>query len=293
MNLRGFGMKRKLSSVLAASLILIGARDAQAQDLIRFAVGPYQPTPEDTQKAFEPFFKYVAGKLGVKYELRATTEQAGVAVALGNAQSDAAWMGPWGYVLANNASGVSVIATVKYDGEPSYRSIVVGKPGLPIKTWPDDAKGMSMSFANASSTSGWLIPTYWYKTKGIEPKTFFKYREGATHAAQEIAVVSGQVDLATDYDRNRTSMIESGRIPPNATQIYWTSDPLPNDAFAVRKGLDPKLAQRLQEILVGIDEATAKAVMPAHYTGWVKSDHGTYKLIEDAGLSIGALKKSQ
>lgn len=261
--------------------------------MIRFAVGPYQPTPEDTQKAFEPFFKHVAGKLGVKYEVRAATEQAGVAVALGAAQSDAAWMGPWGYVLANYRSGVNVIATVKYDGKPSYHSIVVGKPGLPIKTWPDDAKGLSMSFSNASSTSGWLVPHYWYKQRGIDPRTFFKYREGATHAAQQVAVVSGQVDLATDYDRNRTSMIETGRIQAKLSHIYWTSDPLPNDAFAVRKGLDPKLVQRLQEILVGIDEATAKAVMPTHYTGWVKSDHGAYKLIEDAGLSIGALKKAQ
>jgi hypothetical protein len=28
-----------------------------------------------------------------------------------------------------------------------------------------------------------------------------------------LAVVNGQVDLATDYDRNRNSMIETGRIP--------------------------------------------------------------------------------
>jgi hypothetical protein len=31
-------------------------------------------------------------------------------------------------------------------------------------------------------------------------------------------------------------MIETGRIPPNATEVVWTSDPLPNDALVVREG---------------------------------------------------------
>lgn len=261
-----------------------------AENIIRFAVGPYQPTPTDTQRAFDPFFKFLADKLGMKYELRATTEQAGVAVALANRQADVAWMGPWGYVLAHNASGVDAIATVKYDGKPTYHSIVVGKPGLPIKKWPDDAKGLSMSFANASSTSGYLMPTFWFQKMGIDPKTFFKYREGASHAAQEIAVVSGQTDLATDYDRNRTSMIETGKIPKDATQIYWTSPPLPNDALAVRKGLDPDLVRRIREIVLSIDEQQAQAIMPNHYTGWVSANHGSYKMIEDAGIETGKLK---
>jgi ABC-type phosphate/phosphonate transport system substrate-binding protein len=71
---------------------------------------------------------------------------------------------------------------------------------------------MSISFADVGSTSGWLIATYWFKSQGIDPKTFFNYRDGASHPANELAVVNGQVDLATDYDRNRSSMIETGRF---------------------------------------------------------------------------------
>jgi len=46
----------------------------------------------------------------------------------------------------------------------------------------------------------------------LNPKEFFAYSDGATHAANEIAVASGQVDCATDFDRNRTAMIESGKL---------------------------------------------------------------------------------
>jgi phosphonate transport system substrate-binding protein len=287
-------MNRKLGCRAAAFLMLLclslAPNSSPAAGKMHFVVGPFQPTPTDTQKAYEPFFAYLAKQLGVDYDVQVTTDWAGVATALANDQADIAWAGPWGYVLANHAGGAQAIAMVKYDDKPIYHAIIVGKPGLNIKQWPQDAKGMSISFADAGSTSGWLIPTYWFKSQGIDPKTFFNYRDGSSHPANELAVVNGQVDLATDYDRNRNSMIETGRIPANATEIVWTSDPLPNDALAVRKGLDKSLVEKVQKLVLGIDPDQAKTIMPTHYTGWVAATHADYKMIEQAGLAVGALK---
>ena len=275
------------------ALVQLGVVVAAAQSAgkIRFGVGPLQPTPAETKKAYEPFFAYLAKQLDRDFDLVATTDWAGISVALANDQVDLAWMGPWGYVLANADSGATAIATAKYDGKPIYHAIVVCKPGHGIKTWPDDGKGKRVSFADVGSTSGWLIPTAWFKTKGINPKEYFAYSDGATHAANEIAVASAQVDCATDFDRNRTAMIESGKLDKNATEIVWLSDPLPNDAIAVRKGFDPALAKRIQTILLGITESQAKTILPAHYTGFVAADHGSYKMIEDAGILVGRIKK--
>lgn len=280
-----------LRHVLVAVLFTILATGhSAAAEKLRFAIAPYHPTASETRTAFEPFFKFVAEQLGMDYELTVTNDWAGIAVALANEQTDVAWMGPWGYVLANAEGGAQAIATVKYDGKPTYHAIIVGRPDLPLKSWPEDAKGMSVSFADVGSTSGWLIPTWWFQTHGIDPKTFFKYREGASHAANEVAVVSGQVDLATDYDRNRNAMIEKGTIPADATKIFWESEPLPNDALAVRKGLDPALVERIQKVVVAMTEEQAKAIMPPHYTGWVAATPDSYKLIEEAGLAVGRLK---
>ena len=220
----------------------------------------------------------------------ATTDWAGISVALANKQVDLAWMGPWGYVLANDDSGAQAIATAKYDGKPIYHAIVVCKPGL-VKSWPDGAKGKRVSFADVGSTSGWLIPTAWFRTKGINPKEYFAYSDGATHAANEISVASGQVDCATDFDRNRNAMIEGGKLEKNATEVVWQSDPLPNDAIAVPKDFDPALAKRIQQILVEITDAQAKTLLPTHYTGFVPATHQSYKMIEDAGILVGRLKK--
>ena len=43
----------------------------------------------------------------------------------------------------------------RYDDKPIYPAIVVAKPSLTVNTWPDDAKGRSISFTEVSSTSGW------------------------------------------------------------------------------------------------------------------------------------------
>jgi len=288
--MRVFGPR--LVCVVLAVLVLSVAPSLVAQtQKLRFGVGPLQATPAETKKAFEPFFADLAKKLNREYDLVATTDWAGISVALANEQVDLAWMGPWGYVLANNDSGVTAIATAKYDGKPIYHAIVVCKPGSGIKAWPQDGKGRRVSFADVGSTSGWLIPTAWFRTKGIDPKEYFQYSDGATHAANEIAVASGQVDCATDFDRNRNAMIESGRLDKTATEIVWQSDPLPNDAIAVRRGFDPALAQRIQHMVVGISEGEAKSLLPNHYTGFVVATHASYKMIEDAGTLVGRIKK--
>lgn len=279
------------SITLTIGVIVLSVAGAAAKDAkLRFAVGPFQPTAGDTKRAYEPFFQYLAAQMGSDYELVVTTDWAGIAIALASDQADVAWMGPWGYVLANKEGGARAVAMVKYDGKPTYHAIILARPDLKIEKFPEDARGLRISFADVGSTSGWLIPTYWFKTQGIEPKTYFQYRDGASHPANVLAVATGQTDLATDYDRNRNSMIERGAVAADATKVVWTSPPLPNDPIVVRKGFDPARAKKLQDVLLSITEEQAKSIMPAHYTGWVAANSDSYRLIEDAGVAVGRLK---
>jgi len=281
-----FGMAG-LASVSALHPVL-----AQTKKL-RFGVGPLLPSPADTKKAYTPVFAHLAKELGTDFELVATTDWAGMAVAMGSGNLDVAWMGPWGYVLANSATGCQAVATAKYDEKPVYHAIIIARPDLTADRFPDDTRGRSMSFADVGSTSGWLIPTYYCKEVWkIDPKTYWKYSEGATHAANEIAVGAGQVDMATDFDRNRNAMIESGRIKPDDNKIIWTSAPLPNDAIVLPKEAPKALMTQVQKILAAITADQAKAMLPNHYTGFVENSHEGYKSIVDAGVAVGRVKKT-
>jgi len=282
-------LSRRATVLGASAAALAGAARAQSGAPIRFAVGPFQPTAGDTRRAYEPFFRYLAEALGRPFELTVTTDWAGIAVALANGQVDVAWMGPWGYVLAKDRAGAEALAVVDYQGKPTYYAVIIAQPGLKIDRFPEDAKGMSISFADAGSTSGWLIPSYWFKTQGIDPKTYFKYRDGASHPANDIAVATGQVDLATDYNRNLDAMIAAGRIKADQVKVVWQSEPLPNDALAVRKDLDPQLRQAITDAVLAITLEKAKAVMPTNYTGWERATSHTYDLIEAAGRGLGRI----
>jgi phosphonate transport system substrate-binding protein len=274
--------------LLAAPLALPVAARAQSAAPLRFAVGPFQPTPGDTRRAFEPFFARLAAALGRPYDLRVTTDWAGIAVALGSGQADCAWMGPWGFVLARARAGAEAVATVLYQGRPTYHAIIIARPGLPIERFPEDARGLAISFADAGSTSGWLIPHHWFQTRGIDPRSYFRYRDGASHAANVISVASGQVDLATDYDRNLGAMIAAGRIRADQVRIVWRSDPLPNDALAVRQDLDSPTRDALRAAAL----ATTAEHLPPDYTGWVPATAGTYAAIEAAGRALGRIARS-
>lgn len=272
----------------AAPLVPSRATRAQAAPL-RFAVGPFQPTAGDTRRVYEPFFAHLAAALGRPFELVVTTDWAGIAVALANEQADCAWMGPWGYVLAKARAGAEALATVEYQGKPTYHAIILARPDLRLERFPEDARGMSISFADAGSTSGWLVPHHWFQTRGIAPRTYFKYRDGASHAANVVAVASGQVDLATDYDRNLAAMIAAGRVREDLVRVVWRSDPLPNDALAVRRTLDPAVKQALLGAALRLDDAAAARTMPPNYTGWVPATPDTYAGIEAAGRALGRL----
>jgi phosphonate transport system substrate-binding protein len=282
-------LNRRHILTAAASLAAPAVVRAQGQRL-RFAVGPFQPTPTDTRRAFEPFFKHVAERLDRPYDLVVANDWAGISVALANGQADVAWMGPWGYVLAHYEGGARAIATVKYDGRPFYHAIILGRPGLEIGSWPEGARGLRISFADVGSTSGWLIPTHYFRSRGIDPKTFFQYRDGASHPANVTAVANSQVDLATDFDRNFNGMADRGLVDREKVRIVWTSEPLPNDPLVVRSGFDPATTGRIQEIVAAITEDEARTIMPPRYTGWVKADHRNYGLIEAAGVAVGRLK---
>jgi len=284
-------------SLLALALTVPGLaapRLAQAQSRapIRFAVGPFQPTAGDTRRAYEPFFAHLAEALGRPFELTVTTDWAGIAVALGSGQADCAWMGPWGYVLARDRARAEALATVLYNGQPTYHAIILGRAGLNIANFPADARGLSISFADAGSTSGWLIPHFWFQQQGIDPRSFFRYRDGASHAANVISVASGQVDLATDFDRNFASMLASGRVRADQAQIVWRSEPLPNDALAVRHDLDAATKAAIAAAALAITPEAALRIMPANYTGWVPATADTYAQIEAAGRTLNRLRAS-
>ena len=282
--------RRLIALLLLASLPVA----ALADDTLRFGVGLFQPDKEKNDATYRPLADYLAQKLGRKVQLRTVDSWEGLAKSLANGETDIALLGPWGYVLANGNSGAQAVATILYDGKPTYHALIVTRPDSGIDTL-QDLKGKRFGFGDKGSTSGYLIPTHELLKMGIpDAEKYFGKVIYTKHQAIETQVTRGELDAGADYDRNRNAMIEQGLIKAAESRIIWTSAPLPNDAFAVSADLarDRALVAKLQDALEQLGPALAKndKLLPAHYSGFVRSNDTLYKSIRDAGLATGKLQ---
>ena len=264
---------------------------------LKFGVGPYFPTPGENRKQFEPLFNELAKQVNLPAKVTVTDDWVGISEALRSGTLDAAWLGPWGYVLANrNEPSIQAIATVKYKDKPTYYSVLMARADAPFNTLDEaiaqsqKGKKLKLSLADVGSTSGWLIPQSEFKRRNLDPKKVFDYSEGASHAAQAIAVISEQVDIASDYDRNLDVLTSTKRIDQSKIKIIWKSEPLPNDPIAIRGGLPDDIKTKLQQALASFSPEQAKTFLPENYTGFVSSDGSNYAPIQAAGKSVGKLK---
>jgi phosphonate transport system substrate-binding protein len=273
-------------------LFFLSVSAANAQPL-KLGVGLFQPDKEKNDATYRPLAQYLSQKLNRPVELRTVDSWEGLAKSLANGETDMALMGPWGYVLANNEAGAQVVSTILYDDKPEYFAIIVTHPGSGIENIAD-LKGKTFAFGDKGSTSGYLIPRYFFMTQGIIPEKYFKRVIYTKHQAIETQVAQGLLDAGADYNRNRNAMINQGLIKAEQSKIIWQSAPLPNDAFAVSKSLfaDKAFVQTLQAALeaVGPELKFKPELLPAHYTGFVSRDNSFYKPIRDAGLATGVLR---
>jgi phosphonate transport system substrate-binding protein len=271
--------------------------DPVALEQIQFGVGPYFPTPNENRQQFEPLFEMLAAEAGLPAKTVVTEDWIGISEALRSGTLDVAWLGPWGYVLAkHNEPSLEAIATVKYKEQPVYYSVLMARADAPFDTLEEaiaqsqEQTKLRLSLADVGSTSGWLVPQAEFKRRGIDPETVFDYNEGASHAAQAIAVLSDQVDISSDYDRNLDVLAAEGRIDKNQLKIIWQSDPLPNDPIVVRGDLPEDIKTKLQTALTAITPEQAKALLPENYTGFVASDGSNYDPIQQSGVAVGKLE---
>lgn len=283
-----------LSTLIAATFVFATAGTGiAAEPPLRLGVGLFQPDKDKNNATYRPLADFLASRLGRPVELRTVDSWEGLAKSLANGETDIALMGPWGYVLANHEAGAQVVATILYDGKPEYFAIMITHPASGINS-PADLKGKTFAFGDKGSTSGYLIPSHYFMTQGIDVDRYFSRLLHTSHQAIEKQVSERVLDAGADYNRNRNAMIEQGLIKAEDSKIIWTSPPLPNDAVAVNATLakDARFVRQLRDALADVGPALKQqpGLLPAHYTGFVARDNAFYKPIRDAGLATGKLR---
>jgi phosphonate transport system substrate-binding protein len=283
-------------TLLVALLTLNGCKDKTALDANgvpgTLLIGSYGgDNPAQTKAALEPFRQYLAQKLGMDVQFVYTTDYTAVIEALRAKKIHMAHLTPFAYILATQQPGLTPIATLGVNGNPTlYHSIIFTNTHTGLKTMADvkaRAKSLTLCFADPASTSGHLIPHAYLNSIGLNPDSAFKETIFAgSHAASILSVQSGKVDVGcSTSELALNKLIREGIVKKEDIVILWTSPPIVNDAITIRSDLNKDFIKKVQNAYLSAAKDNFPAFSKYVKLYWPNTAQMSYVPVQDSAYN--------
>lgn len=231
---------------------------------------------------WEPFFRDMEQKTGLKVTSYYAPDYAGVIEAMRFNKIQVAWYGNKAAMEAVDRANGEVFAQVMYaDGTYGYHGLLITHKDSPYQSLDDvfkNAKNINFGIGDPNSTSGFLVPTYYlFAQNNVDHRTAFKSVRNASHGANIQATLARQVDVATNNTEDM-GKLESAKPDQFAQlRVLWKSPLIPSDPFVWRKDLDPAVKAKIKSFVLGYakSDPAEKAILKNIYSygGFRESDN--------------------
>ena len=268
-----------LRLITAAALTAL-ALGATAQD-INFGIIATDSASAQRER-WEPFFRDMEQKTGLKVTSYYAPDYAGVIEAMRFNKIQVAWYGNKAAMEAVDRANGEVFAQVMYaDGTYGYHGLLITHKDSPYQSLDDvfrNAKNINFGIGDPNSTSGFLVPTYYlFAQNNVDHRTAFKSVRNASHGANIQATLARQVDVATNNTEDM-GKLESAKPDQFAQlRVLWKSPLIPSDPFVWRKDLDPAVKVKIKSFVLGYakSDPAEKAILKNIYSygGFRESDN--------------------
>jgi phosphonate transport system substrate-binding protein len=243
---------------------------AQAQDL-NFGIIATDAASVQRER-WEPFFRDMEKKTGLKVRSFYAPDYAGVIEAMRFNKIQVAWYGNKAAMEAVDRANGEVFAQLMYaDGTYGYHSLLITHKDSPYRTVDDvlaNGKNINFGIGDPNSTSGNLVPSFYiFAQRKVDPRTTFKTMRSASHGVNLQATLARQVDVAANNTED-VGRLEATR-PDLFSQlrVIWKSPLIPSDPFVWRKDLDPAVKAKVKDFVLNYakTDPAEKAVLKNIY----------------------------
>jgi len=239
----------------AATAMPATGRKAWAAQIPQLRIGLLGGENEaDRMGRFGAYQALLASTFDVPVRLFAASDYAGVLQAFSAGQIEMSSMGPSVYAgtwIDTNGGVEPLLVAEERDGSISYIAVMVARADSGI-TNIEGMRGKSLAWADANSTSGYLVPRFALRRAniGVESGQYFSrtgfaggHEQGVVAVLQRqfdaaVTWTSGQGDVNEGHTRgNLRAMVEKGMLNMRDLRIIWSSDPIINGPLTVRVAL--------------------------------------------------------
>jgi phosphonate transport system substrate-binding protein len=266
----------------------------------------------------EPLADLLEERLGVEIEARVPADYAGVIAALASGEADiGGGLGPQQMVLANDEAGADLILQVQRYGNYSYvtqwmtndpdtycddepvaddegflfcNGVLDAEEGPVAEDKLSLLAGEKISFVDAGSTSGFLVPSLALLAAGVDPEDDIESTFAGGHPNSVQAIYDGDATVGVSYNDARGDIVETSPDVGEKVVVWGWSDQIPNDGFAVRGDLPEDLKEAITDALVdimGTEEGAAVLDELYNIEGLRPVQDGEYEIIRQLSTQLG------
>lgn len=253
---------KTLNALSLAVLTLFAACSAKREDRPQ---GPSTITigiqPNEAARPMDAFAKELGSRLGVTVKTMAPKDYAELVKVFAEGKVDFAFFSPLTFIQAEREASAKALLKKVYGKSEFYYAALLVRADSPYKT-AAQLKGKRFGFVDPKSTSGFLVPRVMSRKVGFDPiegpHEFY-----GTHVASVQALLDKKVDVVgvwSDEPSAGTGAWTDSAMPPEAkkmVRVVAVSDPIPNDAFAVREAFyrdHPLLVFKVMEAMIALGE---------------------------------------
>jgi phosphonate transport system substrate-binding protein len=218
-------------------------------DTLSIGVLPDQDV-ETVRVQYQPLIDYLQKSTDIKCQLITPSSYSELLEWFHSGKINMALFGGYTFIKALNRDEAIPIAM--RDIDERFTSVVIANKDLNIMSL-SELNGLTFSFGSKLSTSGHLMPRYFFEKENIIAEDFFSaLTYSGTHDKTAELVRKGKIDAGVANAYIIKEMFSNGTLNTTDVNIIWESPPYPDYVWAVSKKIDDETQIKILDAFLSL-----------------------------------------